>query len=294
MSDTKVIIQLSDLHIVSSGNLHDSVDSLDNVSQILEVIEGLATPDLVLLTGDLADEGHPDSYKRLRPVIDAFSKKTGIPVMYLPGNHDKRPAFRFNLLDLEENEENTDQILWCGGLRVIGLDSTALDGPHGEFDDAQLDWLDAELNKPAPLGTIIAFHHPPIPGPIDAINLIILRNPERFSKIIEGRGVKMILAGHTHHASAGLLGNVPVWVATATAYQIDVRASDSGFLRGIPGSGFSRIDVTNDGAFATHIPMLPGEHHLYNIDLEQMKRYFTEKASAGAMEEPLVHSSAGE
>lgn len=294
MSDTKVIVQLSDLHIASEGNLHGSIDSLQNVIDILAVIEGTTDPDLVLLTGDLADEGHPDSYRRLRPVIEEFSKRTNIPVMYLPGNHDKRPAFRFNLLDLEETEENTDQVFWCGGLRIIGLDSTALDGPHGQFDDEQLAWLDAELEKPAPLGTIIAFHHPPIPGPINVINMIILRNPERFSKIIEGRGVKMILAGHTHHASAGVLGTVPVWVATATAYQIDVRVSDSGFLRGIPGSGFSRIDVTNQGAFATHIQMLPGDQHLYNIDLEKMKAHFEGKTSSEELEEVMAHSSAGE
>ena len=39
MSEAKVIIQLSDLHIPSSGNLYGTVDSLDNVAQILGVLE---------------------------------------------------------------------------------------------------------------------------------------------------------------------------------------------------------------------------------------------------------------
>jgi hypothetical protein len=89
----------------------------------------------------------------------------------------------------------------------------------------------------------------------------------------------MLLAGHTHHASAGVLGGVPVWVATATAYQVDVPASGTGVLRGIPGSGFTRVDVTEAGAVATHVQVLPSEHHLYDVDLELMRRAITGQAS---------------
>jgi 3',5'-cyclic AMP phosphodiesterase CpdA len=215
----------------------------------------------------------------LRVLVEPFAARLGVPVMYLPGNHDTRPAFRANLLDLEASEDNSDQVTWCEGLRVIGLDSTAVGGHYGELDDEQLVWLDAELAKPAPFGTVIAFHHPPIPGPIEAINLLGLRDPERLTAVIAARGVKMLLAGHTHHASAGVLGGVPVWVATATAYQVDVPASGTGVLRGIPGSGFTRVDVTEAGAVATHVQVLPSEHHLYDVDLELMRRAITGQAS---------------
>ena len=281
MSEAKVIIQLSDLHIPSSGNLYGTVDSLDNVAEILGVLEsGGKKPDLLLLTGDLADRGEAGAYRRLRALVEPFAARIGFPVMYLPGNHDKRSEFRSNLLDLEASEDNSDQVVWCGGLRVIGLDSTAVGGHYGELDDEQIDWLGAELARPAPFGTIIAFHHPPVPGPIEAINLLGLRDPDRLAGVIAGRGVKMLLAGHTHHASAGAIGGVPVWVATATAYQIDVPASGTGVLRGIPGSGFTRIDVTEGGAVATHVQMLPSGHHLFDVDLELMRRRISGEASA--------------
>lgn len=292
MSDSKIVIQLSDLHIPSSSNLYDRVDSLGNVSEILRLLEAAGTLDVLLLTGDLADKGEPEAYQRLRPVIEEFSERLNVPVMYLPGNHDHRGSFRSNLLDIDDVDEKSDQVLWCGGLRIIGLDSTASDGHHGELDDEQLDWLADQLDEPAPLGTIVALHHPPIPGPIEEINLLALRQPERLGAVIANRDVKMVLAGHTHHASAGVLGAVPVWVATATAYQADVPAADEGLFRGLRGSGFTRIDVTDEGAFATHVPMLDRTTPLYEIDLGILRRALLGEAAVEEIEAAFAHAAA--
>jgi Icc protein len=286
MSETKVLIQLSDLHIAGAGDLYGNIDSLDNVAAIFEVLEDEGRIDALILTGDLADDAEPAAYARLRSIVEPFVDKLGVPVMYLPGNHDRRGPFRSSLLDLEASDDNSDQVLWCGGVRIIGLDSTALDGHYGELDEAQLVWLANELERPAPLGTIVALHHPPIPGPIAAVNLMGLQEPERLAAVIADRDVKMVLAGHTHHATGGVLGGVPVWVATATAFQIDVPASDLGFLRGIPGSGYTRIDVSESGAVATHIGMLVRDRQLFNVDLELLRR-----GIAGELSEEEVHAA---
>jgi 3',5'-cyclic AMP phosphodiesterase CpdA len=288
MSESKVIIQLSDLHIVAEGSLHGKVDSFAILNEILATLEESGRFDAVLLTGDLADQGEPEAYRRLRSLVDAFSERTGVPVMYLPGNHDERGAFRAELFDDDDAERKSDQVLWIDGLRIIGLDSTATDGHHGEFDDEQLLWLDEQLAVPAPLGTIVAFHHPPIPGPIDVINLITLREPERLAAVVEGRDVVMILAGHTHHVSGGALGGVPVWVATATAYQVDVRASDAGLFRGVTGSGFTRIDVDGSGAYATHLTLGTDENVLYQLDLELLRSHLGGASTEEKLDDALM------
>ena len=292
MSESKVIIQLSDLHIVADGSLHGKVDSFEVLAGILARLEESGKLDALLLTGDLADTGEPEAYRRLRSLVDAFALRTGVPVMYLPGNHDDRATFRAELFDDEGSEAKSDQVLWIDGLRIIGLDSTAKDGHHGEFDDEQRAWLDEQLAEPAPLGTIVAFHHPPIPGPIDVINLITLREPERLAEVVEGRDVRMILAGHTHHVSGGALGGVPVWVATATAYQVDVAASDAGLFRGVTGSGFTRVDVDANGAYATHLTFIPDDVVLYQYDLELLRSHIGATMPAGELEAELL--AAGE
>jgi 3',5'-cyclic AMP phosphodiesterase CpdA len=216
----------------------------------------------------------------------------GVTTLYLPGNHDARPAFRANLLDWEENDEVIDQVLWLGGLRVIALDSTVPGAPHGLLDEAQLSWLARELETRAPEGTILALHHPPIPGPSEFLNEITLHEPQRLSAVLLGSDVQMIVAGHAHHASAGAIVGIPVWVATATAYQIDVLAAATTSLRGVPGSAFTRIDVTAGGAVATYIPLAMPERLVYDIDFATIRSWIANGGASAQEQEDAFRVAA--
>jgi Icc protein len=267
MNDRKVIVQVSDMHITGEGLLYDRVDSLGNLVTILSCIERAgAAPDLLLFTGDAADDGTPAAYRRFRGTVEPFAERLGAPVLYVPGNHDARAAFREHLLDGEPAEDTIDQVLWLDGLRIVALDSTAPPGDHGELEDQQLSWLKTELATPAALGTILALHHPPIGSPSGFLNMLALRAPERLAAAIAGTDVLMIVAGHNHQASAGLLAGVPVWVAAASSYQMDVLAGAAGITQGLAGSAFSRIDVADGSAVAAHIPVLDGRSPLYRFE----------------------------
>jgi 3',5'-cyclic AMP phosphodiesterase CpdA len=249
------------------------VDSLDNLVTILSAIEQAGSPpDLLLFTGDLADKGEAEAYRRFRETVEPFAERLGTPVLYVPGNHDTRAPFREHLLDWEPTEDTIDQVLWLDGLRIVALDSTAPPRHHGELEDQQLAWLEAELATPAPRGTILALHHPPIGGPSKFLDILTLRGPERLAAAIAGTDVLMVVAGHTHHASAGALAGIPVWVATASAYQMDVLTASTGVMQGLAGSAFSRIDVAEGSAVATHIPVLDSSTPLYQIDFETLQR----------------------
>src|ERR1700722_13364845 len=136
MPDSKVIIQLTDLHIHSTGNLYGSIDAFGNVVGILQGLEGGGRLATLLLPRDPPDDAEPEAYQRLRSTIEPFAERMNVPVMYLPGNHDKRKTFRANLLDLDESDEPSDQVRWLGDLRVIGLD-TAIEDAHGVLEDSQ-------------------------------------------------------------------------------------------------------------------------------------------------------------
>jgi 3',5'-cyclic-AMP phosphodiesterase len=215
--------------------------------------------------------------------VEPFADRMGVPVLLVPGNHDERAPFREHLLDGEPTGDSIDQVRWAGGLRVIALDSTVPGRPHGELEDAQLQWLAAELATPAPQGTIVALHHPPIGGPAEFGGIITLHDHQRLAEVVRGTDVLMIVAGHTHHASAGALGGVPVWVATATAYQLDALAAGAEVMRGLAGSAFTRIDVKDGAAVATHIPVLAGSP-LYSIDWETVARFIDHGASEEEIE----------
>jgi len=258
----RMVIQISDTHIVAEGLLHDRVDSFANLASIFEQIErSPERPDAVVLSGDLADHGGATEYDRLRALVEPFAERLGVPVVYVPGNHDDLEQFRTSLFG-GLGEGPIDQTVWVDGLRIICLDSSVLGGHHGELSSTQLEALARELAKPAPEGTIVAIHHPPIPSPVKIVNLLSLRDPEKLAEVIRGTDVMMLLAGHAHHASAGLFAGIPVWIATATAYQADVLAGPE-TLRGLPGVAYTRVDVIEGAAYATQIATAFGQLPVY-------------------------------
>lgn len=83
----------------------------------------------------------------------------------------------------------------------------------------------------------------------------------------------------------------PVWVATATAYQMDVLAAGADVMQGRTGSAFTRIDVKNGTAVATHIPVFDGSP-LYTVDFETLRRFLDQGAPDEEIE--AAFSPAGE
>jgi len=269
-SQHRVLVQISDCHIIPDGLQHGVVDTLANLGLVLDRVENSGLqPDAFVLSGDLTDAGQPEGYRLLRQRVEESAGRLGVPVVYLPGNHDERGAFRQQLLDEEPSGEPIDQVLWCGGLRVVALDSTVPGHDHGELSAEQLEFLAEELRRPAPEGTVLVLHHPPVPSPIASMSRIALYHPERLEKVVAGSDVRIILAGHNHHAMSATLGETPVWLCPATAYQADPLVAEGRF-RGYPGAGFSRIDVGPEAVQATAVMGGVGAGPIVDVPMSEM------------------------
>ena len=265
-----ILVQISDSHVTADGRLFGRLDAIARVHAVFAILEGAGVrPDVIVLSGDQADRGEAAAYRRLRPVIESGVRSLGARLLVIPGNHDDRRLLRSSLLGLPAGDDPMDSVLRVGDLRVIGLDSSVPDGDHGELDDEQLDWLSRELRQPAPAGTILVIHHPPIWSTTPVSELVALRAPERLADAIRGRDVRLILSGHTHRVSAGTLADVPVWVSPATASNADSLAS--GGFRGHAGGGFTRIDVLDDGEIVTTlIPLTGRDEILYDVAVDDV------------------------
>ncbi len=96
-------------------------------------------PDLVVLTGDLVDEGRPEEYEMLRKILAALP----IPYLVIPGNHDDRDNLRNAFAD-HAYLPRQGPLHYCVDdhpVRIIGLDSTVSGAHHGHIDADGLDWL---------------------------------------------------------------------------------------------------------------------------------------------------------
>jgi 3',5'-cyclic AMP phosphodiesterase CpdA len=253
-----LLVQISDVHLTLDGVLGHAprVRPRDNLVRGLRLIEAAGIrPDVVLLTGDLADAGDGACYDDLADLVARAAATSGASTVFVPGNHDDRAAFRRHLLGEGPSASPINQVHWRGGLRILSLDSTVPGHGHGELDARTLGFLRSELAEPAPHGSVVALHHPPIPSPVEPMTRMGLRNPAALRDALAGSDVRIVLCGHNHHEALGMIGSIPVWVSPSAAYRLDTTATD--VLRGIPGSAFSRIDLSADNLTATVVTIRP-------------------------------------
>lgn len=282
------LIHLSDTHLLpgEDDRMHGvdtdvarmhGVDTMANLRDALDLIEtrGLR-PDGFVVTGDLADAGGVASYERLRTVVQGMELRFRVPVVLTLGNHDKRDDFRAGYLGEAPTQAPYFHSERIGDLRVIALDSSVPSAPHGLIDAAQLEWLREELRTTAPLGTLLAFHHPPVPGPVPLINqpMLALRNPAELADVVRGSDVVGILAGHVHHPTWAVLDGIPCASAAATAYTVDPLAQGS-VIRGIEGPSFGLVQMYGRTMVSTAVTLPSTQRELVNHEVteEQVRRW---------------------
>lgn len=221
-----LIAQLSDCHITRPGMLASGrVDTAALLQQAVASVAALdPAPDLVLLTGDLVDSGHPEEYARLRALLAPLR----LPMRLLPGNHDERAALREAFSEQPRAAEGPfaqwvlDQPQGGSALRLIGLDTVIPGRPGGMLCAERLAWLADTLAQAPQRPTLLALHHPPLHTGLQEMDRMNLGEGREALAGLLGRHpqVQALLCGHLHRHIHGQLAGVPVIVAPGTAHQI--------------------------------------------------------------------------
>ena len=252
-----VLIHVSDPHFLAGGaSLGGRYDVEANFARTLEAIRTVhPSPAAIVVTGDLTDLGEPDAYRRLRAAVEPIATELAAPVIWVAGNHDERPALREGLLDLEPSEQPVTGVWDLAGLRLVALDTSVPGWHHGDLDEGQLSWLADLLSEPAPHGTLLAMHHPPVPSHLPLFDILELRHQDELADIIRGSDVRGILAGHLHYSSHGTFAGVPVSVASATCYTMNV-ARPAAEVNGMDAAqSFQLVHVYPDTITHTVVPV---------------------------------------
>jgi len=146
----------------------------------------------------------------------------GLPFHVLPGNKDDRATMR-EAFDLSgEADAPLDYVVDLGPLRLVVIDSTIPGEDRGEFELAQLQWLEAELASAPGQPTIVAMHQPPLVTGMADWDSVIMRPADReaLAAVIERHPqVRAIVGGHLHRIAASTLAGRPVVVAPSTFVQ---------------------------------------------------------------------------
>ena len=253
-------MHLSDTHFVAGGApLMGVVDPDGNLAQALRglLASGLR-PSAIVVTGDIADTGAADAYQRVRAMLEPVAAELGARLVWVMGNHDDRARFRAGLLDAEPTEAEVDAVHDLDGLRLIVLDSTVPGHHWGQVTPAQLEWLAGVLATPAPRGSILALHHPPLPIPVVLSQLIELREQSSLEAVLAGSDVRAIIAGHLHYSTWSSFAGIPVSAAAATCYTTDLLAPAPGLRGQNGGQAFNLIHVFPEQIVHSIVPL--GDH----------------------------------
>jgi len=260
-----VVVHLSDPHVLAGeGRLYGRVDSAARLVAALERVEAAGlSPDAIVFTGDLADLGEAEAYRRLRGLVEPVAARLGSELVWCMGNHDERAPYARELFDeLEHGGGGSfgvapqDRVVEVRGLRIIALDTSVPGYHHGSLDRAQLDWLRRVLARPAEHGTLLALHHPPIPSPLtEAMSILELEDQASLAEAIRGTDVRGILGGHLHYSTQSSLEGIPVSVASASCYTLALGLPDR-ILAGVDAhQAFQTIHVYPDRLVHTTVPI---------------------------------------
>lgn len=215
------LIHLTDLHLVAPGSLLHGLDPLARLDQCLaDILRHHGDADLLVITGDLTDDGSAEAYATLARRLEAV----GLPHRLLLGNHDTRAGFGATFPQAPVDEAGFVQsVLDTAEARLIFLDSLHDGRVTGLLCDERLVWLDARLAEAAGRPAVLFMHHPPFGIGQPSLDRYVLE-PESAAAlaalVLRHGQVRQIVAGHVHRPCHGLWKGIPVTTVPATAHQM--------------------------------------------------------------------------
>lgn len=225
-----IVAQITDLHIRrpdagAEGRL-DSAAALRHCVAMLNRLD--PAPDIVLVTGDLVDDGTAEEYAHMRALMAPLRT----PYCVIPGNHDDRDALRAAFADhgyLPRDGMFLHYAIEDFPLRLIGLDSVVAGRARGELCGERLRWLDARLAEQPDRPTLLFLHHPPFLDGIPFWDTLNCRNsPDLAALVRRHPQVVRLIAGHLHQSIHRMWNGVMASSGPSPAPAIALRTNRRG------------------------------------------------------------------
>jgi 3',5'-cyclic AMP phosphodiesterase CpdA len=250
------ILHVSDTQFGQHHRFDDANSLSSHLIRDLKNLSGIGVPtiDLVVLSGDIAEQGKRSEYDQARGFVDALCQSLGLDrrlVVVVPGNHDVSWAACKSYFANCDDEETTPRLPYprkwrhyqdfaCGlhgqvafteeqpyqlhrfdelGVAVAAINSTMReshlpDDHYGHCGDDQLRWFAEQLDECRDLVRIGVVHHN-VRRRAEADNEN-LRDEDRLTDILHGH-LDLVLHGHTHEGKEDRLSDGTLVLATGSA-----------------------------------------------------------------------------
>ena len=250
------IVQITDTHLFSEGSgTLLKMNTKHSFQQVLELVRMHdSPPDLILGTGDIAQDASATAYEYFKSSIGALNA----PFMWLPGNHD-------NALLMQSLAEGTSAAYKCmqlGNWLIVMLDTSVGGQVHGTLSAEELAFLSAQLDASELSDSVdhvlVSMHHNPIRGTAGWMKNIGLQNPQKFWETAKTSSkLRAIVYGHIHQELDFVLEGIRCLCTPSTCIQFKPDVVNFALDKMNP--GYRNLVLYSDGAIDTQVVRVAGE-----------------------------------
>jgi Icc protein len=244
-------LQLTDLHILpGSEDTLLGVNTYRYFQKILRhAFSDRGSFDLILITGDLAQEPSEQSYRQILDGLKGFD----VPVVCLPGNHDDfvlmQRMFKHDMINCRKQHIFSKWQLICLNSQIPG-------SAKGNLAASELNFLRRCLQEKPDLHALVAMHHHCLATHSAWMDTMIIKNnTELLDLLTEFPGVKAIVTGHIHQVMDKYYHTIRVLSTPSTCFQF--KPESKHFAVDSTSPGYRIIKLYDDGRFETCVKRLP-------------------------------------
>lgn len=244
------ILQISDLHVLphSSDKLLGVVTEYYFKQALQHAFGQYGQFDLILVSGDLAQDPCLASYQRIYETLLRYQTKT----FCLAGNHDDWPLMQ---KVLNKNAISCDRQVLFADWQLINLNSQKLTDPGGFLLQPELDFLVESLAAQPDRHAIIAVHHHCTPSYSTWLDTMLITNSRDFFTCLKDYPqVKVITTGHIHQTLEAQKQDIMILGVPSTCFQFKPRCKD--FTLDNIAPGYRVLQLYPDGRVETQVHRL--------------------------------------
>ncbi len=213
------IIQLSDTHLLEKNGSLFGIDPWIRLKKAFESIRKLhSDASFVVITGDIANSGETEAYKRLKEFLQDYSD---INIHFILGNHDKKSEFD-KFFDDFKGMNFAQSVKIYDNKAFIFLDSRVEGEEYGVFCDERLRWIKENIEANQDKDIYLFMHHFPLVSGINWMDIHAnFRAKDRFFSLLEPySNIKHIFCGHLHRNILAKYNNIFINCSKSTTFQV--------------------------------------------------------------------------
>lgn len=255
--DSLRLVHITDTHLYRSRDEQLlGLNTEDSFEAVLKLVrERESDIDMILATGDIAQDGSLEAYRRFG---HAMEQQLQAPFYWIPGNHDK-PVVMSRAIEFPDAFR---KCIRAGNWQVIMLDTCVPGAVHGHLDDTELEHLEQSLQIAAAADasirhSLVCLHHNPFPGTAAWMEGIGLDNAGALFSLLERYdSVRAVVFGHIHQDLDFLNNGIRYFCSPSTCIQFKPGATD--FTLDATNPAYRWLELQSDGRIDSGVERVRG------------------------------------